>query len=391
MGWSVETVMDQRAKFVHEACDGGYPISELCEEYGISRQTGYKWLKRYRRDGLAGLGDRSRRPPSSPGRIPEALRERILDLRKRYGWGSRKVLKVLKKRSPKVELPARSTIGEMFIRAGLVKRRRHRQTPGPHPGRPGGTPTSPNELWTADFKGHFRTRDGTYCYPLTIADHASRFVLAIEALPSTRVALALPIFERTFRRYGLPDAIRTDNGIPFASIGLARMSDLSVYFMKLGIAIQLIEPGHPEQNGVHERMHRTLKHDCLRPPAANARAQQRAFNAFRGLFNDLRPHEALDDETPASRYEPSHRPYPSRIEVFEYPAHFEVRRVSRNNGVRWKGHWVNVAAPLAEEYVAFEEVDDGIWNVYFRSFLIARFHERTGVLTGMPAPIAKLR
>ena len=390
MGWRVESVVDQRVKFVHEVSDGGYPISSLCEEYGISRQTGYKWLRRYREGGVQGMGNRSRRPQVMPRRISESVRERILSLRFRTGWGARKVLKVLGRRHPREEFPVRSTVNEMFRRAGLVKRRRSRSVAGPHPGRPGAVPTSPNELWTTDFKGQFKTGDGLYCYPLTIADSASRFILAVQALPSTKGSLALPIFERTFRRYGLPKTIRSDNGVPFASTGLARLSDLSVYFMKLDISIELIEPGHPEQNGIHERMHKSLKARLLKKPAASLRAQQRGFNEFVREFNEERPHEALDDETPASRYEPSRRPYPDRIVEFEYPSRFEVRRVSRNNGVRWKGEWVNVSAPLAEEIVAFEEVDDGIWNVYFRRFLIARFRERTGALSGMPVPIAKL-
>lgn len=217
MGWSVETVMDQRVKFVHEACDGGYPISELCQEYGISRQTGYKWLRRYREGGVAGLGNRTRRPRVSPRRIPEALRDEILTLRVKTGWGARKVLRVLGRRNPSRELPVKSTVCEMFLREGLVKRRRRRPPRGPHPGRPAGIPTSPNQLWTADFKGHFKTRDRIYCYPLTIADYASRYVISIQALPSTQTSLALPVFEKAFREHGLPEAILTDNGVPFAS------------------------------------------------------------------------------------------------------------------------------------------------------------------------------
>jgi transposase InsO family protein len=391
MGWSVETVMDQRVKFVHEACDGGYPISELCQEYGISRQTGYKWLRRYREGGINGLGDRARRPRVSPRRIPDVLRDKILTLRMKTGWGARKVLQVLGKRDPNLELPVKSTVCEMFLREGLVKRRRRRPPRGPHPGRPAGIPTSPNQLWTADFKGQFRTRDRLYCYPLTIADYASRYVLSIHALPSTKTCFAMPVFERAFREYGLPEAILTDNGAPFASASLARLSELSVYFLKLDIAIQLIQPGHPEQNGVHERMHRSLKERCQVAPAANLRAQHRAFAEFRKEFNEVRPHEALNDATPASRYERSPRSYPEPIATFDYPSHWEVRRVSRNSGFRWKSRWISLSSLLATEYVALEPIDDAIWNVYFRRFLIARFHERTGVISGLPMPIAKLR
>lgn len=391
MGWKEESAMEQRVKFVHEAADGAISMAELCREYGISRQAGYKWLARYREEGLDGMEERSRRPHTSPQAIPEPIKEAILELRARTGWGARKILRRLERRSPEWNLPARSTVAEMLLRAGLVKRRRRRPTPGPHPGRPAGTPTSPNELWTGDFKGHFKTRDGIYCYPLTIADYASRFVIAVQALSSTRTAPSISVFEQAFRRYGLPAAIRTDNGIPFASTGLARLSDLSVYFMKLDIAIELIEPGCPQQNGVHERMHRSLKARCIVPPAGNLRAQQRRFNAFTEEFNEERSHEALGDEPPASVYRPSGRSLPAKITPFDYPAHWEVRRVSRNNGIRWKSAWVNVAAPLAEEIIGLEQVDDGVWNVYFRRFLIARFDERIGHLAGMPAPIAKLR
>ena len=235
---------------------------------------------------------------------------------------------------------------------------------------------APNAVWTADFKGQFKTGDGAYCFPLTVADGASRYLLACHALASTKTAGARPVFERLFREHGLPARLRSDNGVPFATTALGRLSALSVWWVRLGIVPELIEPAHPEQNGRHERMHRTLKAETTRPPARDARAQQRAFDGWRAAYNAERPHEALGQRPPAAVYVPSPRPYPARLAPLEYPAHCEVRRVSRNGGVRWHNRWVNVSHVLAEEYVAFEEVGDGLWEVRFGPVRLGRFHER---------------
>ena len=236
--------------------------------------------------------------------------------------------------------------------------------------------TKPNEIWTADFKGKFRTRDGLYCHPLTVADGFSRFLFACTALLAPSHHNSFPIFELLFREYGLPLIIRTDNGAPFATTAIGRLSRLSVWWIRLGIYPELIEPGHPEQNPRHERMHRTLKHDTTRPPAADLEKQQRKFDAFRNFFNNERPHEALGQETPASVYHPSERAFPNRLPKIEYPAHYEVRRVSRNGGIRWHHHRVCVSHVLGEEYVGLEEIDDGLWEVYFGPLRLGRFDER---------------
>lgn len=236
-------------------------------------------------------------------------------------WGARNLLSWLHERHPRRALPARSTVADLLARNGWVKPRRARRR-WKHPGRPQGQPSAPNELWTADFKGQFRTRDGVWCYPLTIADQASRYLLRCQALPNVRTEGAKPVFERLFREVGLPAAIRTDNGAPSASTGIHGLCVMSVWWIQLGITPERIEPSHPEQNGVHERMHRTLKAETTRPPAANARAQQRAFDRFRREYNEERPHEALADDTPAIRWAPSLRPYPERLEQPEYPGHF---------------------------------------------------------------------
>jgi len=239
------------------------------------------------------------------------------------------------------------------------------------------TCTAPNAVWTADFKGQFRLGDGTLCYPLTIADGYSRMLLSCRALTTTQGVESRPVFRRAFQEYGLPTRIRSDNGVPFATQALGRLSPLSVWWVRLGILPDLIEPASPQQNGRHERMHRTLKRDCTRPPHHSRRAQQQRFDAWRREFNDLRPHEALGDATPASYYRPSLRPYPRRLLPLEYPGHYEIRRVSYNGGIRWRCMWVNVSQTLGGEVLGFVEIDDGEWDVYFGPLRLGRFHERT--------------
>ena len=237
---------------------------------------------------------------------------------------------------------------------------------------------APNAVWTADFKGQFRTGNGVYCYPLTVQDGATRFLLGCRGLLGPTTDGSWPVFERLFRRYGLPERIRTDNGQPFASNALGRLSTLSVWWVRLGIRPELIEPAHPEQNGRHERMHKTLKAATARPPQAHLAAQQRCFDRFRERYNAERPHEALGDATPASCYAASSQPYRARLEPLIYPGHYERRLVSRNGGVRWNTRWVNVSHLFAELEIGFEEIDDGLWNVYFGPVWLGRFHEAVG-------------
>jgi len=372
--------MTERLRFVRDARQRIASFTELCQHYGISRVTGYKWLRRADHDGAEQLGELSRRPHSCPHATPARLVARLLEARRRHPrWGPRKLLKVLRRRDRRegrrLDWPARSTVADLFRRHGLITPRRRRRFPG-HPGRPLSPMTAPNGIWTADFKGQFRTADGIYCYPLTVQDGFSRYLLVCRGLSGTTGAESRPIFERLFREYGLPEILRTDNGVPFATEALRRLSQLTVWWIRLGIYPELIEPAHPQQNGRHERMHRTLKDATARPPAPNARQQQRRFNAFRLEYNEERPHEALQDETPASCYRPSPRPYPAKLPPLEYPAHYEVRRVSTNGGVRWHKHWVNISHVLGEEYVGFVEVDDGEWDLYFGPVKLGRFHER---------------
>jgi putative transposase len=376
MPWRETSPMDQRLRFIADHQRQLFSLSELCARFGVSRKTGYKWVERYQADGPAGLHDRSRRPHACPHQTPRAIIDALLEARRRHPtWGAKKLLPILKRRHRDWNWPARSTCCDLLKRHGLVFSPRRRRVPS-HPGRPLTPMTAPNEIWTADFKGQFLTKDGNYCYPLTVVDGSSRYLLACQGLPSTSISLARPVFARLFEAYGLPRIIRTDNGVPFATTALGRLSTLSVWWIRLGIYPELIEPSHPEQNGRHERMHRTLKAETTRPPGGNLQAQQKRFNAFRREYNLERPHEALDQGTPASVYRPSPRELPGTLPPIEYPGHFEVRLVSRNSGIRWNKHWVCVTHTLAGEYVGLEEIDDGLWDVYFGPLKLGRLDER---------------
>lgn len=368
--------MDQRVQFIGDYQRGVFDVADLARRYGISRKTAYKWIDRYAADGPAGLVDRSRRSATCPHQTSTAIVDALLDVRRHHPtWGAKKLLKVLRTRQPTWRLPARSTVCDLLDRAGLITTSRRRMVPA-YPGRPLTPMTAPNGIWTADFKGHFKTRNGVYCYPLTIVDGFSRYLLVCQGLRSTPIATARPLFLRLFQDYGLPDIIRTDKGVPFATTALGRLSTLSVWWIRLGIRPELIEPASPQHNGRHERMHRTLKAEATRPPSANLQAQQVRFNRFRAEYNHERPHEALAQETPASVYRPSPRPLPRHLAPLEYPGHFEVRLVSRNSGIRWKRHWVCVTHTLAGEFVGLEEVGDGVWDVYFGPLKLGRMDER---------------
>jgi len=308
--------------------------------------------------------------------------ELVLEAKLKYRWGARKLRRVLERNYPRLELPARSTIFDILERHGLVRKKRRRRKWN-HPGAVPLRTTAPNQVWTADLKGQFPTRNAVYCYPLTIADHFSRYLLRCHALPSVRTEGTKPVFERLFREVGLPDAIRTDNGPPFASTGIFGLCELAVWWLKLGINLDRIEPSSPQQNGAHERMHRTLKQETTRPPAANQRAQQRLFNQFCQRYNEERPHEALQDETPASRWRPSSRCYPKRIEPPHYPGHFELRRVSTAGTFRVQSKQLFLSHALDGETIGLEPIDDGLWNIVFYETLLGRVDEKTCRITGV--------
>jgi putative transposase len=370
--------MDQKLLFIAAFLKQDRPVSELASEFNISRKTAYKWINRYREEGWAGLEEHSRAATHVRRTTAREAVGHLLEARKRHPfWGAGKLLKIVRKKYPGLPLPARSTVCDILKRNGLTRQRRKRRKLS-HPGKPVAPILCPNDLWTADFKGQFRTRDGRYCYPLTVVDAYSRSILACQAFLSPNLKETKAVFSRLFRMFGLPNRIRTDNGAPFASISLARLSRLSVWWIRLGIRPELIEPGKPQQNGSHERMHKTLKNETTRPPARNLAAQQRKFNRFREEFNQLRPHEALGQEPPASLYTPAFRKLPKKLSPPVYPAHWEVRLVSANQGFCWKSRWVGVGSPLAGQRIGLEEVDAGIWAVYFYDVLLGYFHETTG-------------
>ncbi len=375
MPWRETSPMHERQRFVLDVEYARCSFSALCRRYGISRNTGYKWLARYAAEGPDGLRDRSHRPAGCPHATPPEIVQRILQLRKHWRWGAAKLRQLLLAEGTATPVPSVATIHRILVRHGRVpKRRRSRRRA--HPGRPTTPFTGPNVVWTADFKGQFKTRDGRYCYPLTVQDAYSRYLLACQSLTGTLLAPTRRVFSRLFQEYGLPERIRTDNGQPFASCALGRLSQLSVWWIQLGITPELIEPAHPEQNGRHERMHRTLKAETARPPASCRTAQQRRFTRFLEVYNHLRPHEALGQQPPATHYHSSPRPYPDRLRPIEYPAHFEVRRVSRNGGIRWNTRWVNVSHVLGELPVGLEPITDGTWNVFFGPVHLGWLDER---------------
>lgn len=376
MPWSETSPMDQRMQFIADYLRETLTITELCDLYGVSRKTGYKWIDRYLRRGPAGLEERSRKPCVSPNATPDAIVQAFLGVRRRHpSWGAKKLLTIVHQRHPRWALPGRSTVCDILLRHGMVPKKKHRRRIG-HPGKPTRQILAPNDCWSADFKGHFRLSNGQYCYPLTVTDGFSRYLLGCQALTTTAVADAKPVFARLFKEFGLPKRIRTDNGVPFATNTLARLSSLSAWWVRLGVIPELIEPGKPQQNGRHERMHRTLKAEATRPAAGSFPAQQRKFNRFREEFNAERPHEALDQQTPASVYRSSPREMPTKLPPIEYPDRFEVRYVSANGGIRWHSGWLNVSIVCAGEYVGLEEIDDGVWNVYFGPLRLGRLHER---------------
>jgi putative transposase len=388
MPWRETSPMKQRLEFVHEYASGLFTMTELAAQYGISRKTGYKWLERHDAEGPDGLRDRSRRPHTSPQTTDLELMEMLVGIRRRHPrWGARKLLRIARGRYPDADWPARSTVYDALHACDLVVARRRYPVPPTLPRSPFPPITRANEVWTTDFKGEFRTGDGRYCYPLTLRDGFSRFVLRCDALLGQTTEATRRRFERAFAEYGLPTRIRSDNGGPFASTGLAGLSQLAVWWMRLGIGLERIVPGHPEQNGSHEQFHSVLKADTTRPPAATAAAQQRRFIRFCREYNHERPHEALRDETPATYYSPSPRPLPRRLAPLDYPGHMDVRRVGSNGYVVWHGARLYLGKPLAGEYVAFEEVDDGLWTLRFAAVTLARYDERRHRLQPIAAAV----
>ncbi len=381
MPWKESRAMDERRRFMEEWEKGEEDVTELCRRYGIARQTGYKWAKRYAEEGEEGLAERSRVPHHCPQAMSEAVAKAIVALRREHPrWGPRKLRAYLQARQPRRRWPATSSIGALLSREGLTHRRRSRRRT-PVYSEPLGHAQAPNQVWCADYKGWFCCGDGERCDPLTISDACSRYLLRCRAVAKTDGIEAKAVFEAVFREYGLPEAIRTDNGAPFASRAPAGLSRLSMWWLRLGIRHERIEPGCPEQNGRHERMHQTLKQETASPPEANLRRQQQAFERFQREYNEERPHEALGYRTPGSLYEASARRYRSRLPELEYPAGAHRRRISQQGSVKWNSGRAFLSEVLAREVVGLVEMDEDFLEVYYGPVFLG-WLDATG-----PAPV----
>lgn len=371
MAWSETNPMDQKVLFISDYLRQLDSISELCRRFGISRKTGYKWLKRYRLDGLDGLKEQSKKPLTHPHKTPYAITQRIIELRTqtRATLGARKLQCRLQSEFDDKDIPSVSTINNILKREGLNKpKKRHRRFDRyPNPLRAG---EQPNELWSVDFKGQFQLTNGQWCYPLTVMDDYSRYLLGVQSQHSIGLAETQKHFEALFREYGLPERIRSDNGTPFASNAISGLSQLSIWWIQLGILPERTEPGKPQQNGKHERMHLTLKRDVCVFPSASFSAQQRSFNAFRHSYNHERPHEALEQQLPAKVYTSSTRPFPEKLPSIEYPSYFQVLKVGTTGMVYLCNAAVYVNHLLKHKYVGIEQIEEDQFDVYFNFYRI---------------------
>ncbi|HEY1210005.1 MAG TPA: IS481 family transposase [Terracidiphilus sp.] len=371
MAWKSSSVMEEKLRFVFEYERDEQTMADLCACYGICRDTGYVWLRRYRQYGVDGLMEVNRAARRHPNQTCAQMERAVVALRQAHmRWGPRKLKRILERDQPGRKWPASSTMGEIVKRAGLVVERKKRRRTEPY-SEPLAHAVESNRVWCADFKGWFKSGDGTRIDPLTITDACSRYLLRCQAVEKTDTERVRAIFEAAFREYGLPGAIRTDNGAPFASSAVGGLSRLAVWWIKLGIVPERIAAGHPEQNGRHERMHRTLKQDLR--PAQDWRGQQLELDRFRHDYNQVRPHEALGMQTPASVYEPSPRAYPARLPEVEYPDAMLVRTIKSHGHFRWKKHDIFLSEVLWGERVGLLPVDDDCFEVYFAHVPLALF------------------
>jgi len=385
MPWRETCTMEERLRFVLAAKEEGAVMARLCAQYGISRQTGYERLHRYAAEGIAGLKDRSR-APHHHGRSREAeLIADVVALREHYGWGAKKLRKKLGELRPDIALPAVSTIGDWLAKEGLTVKRRRRPSSTPS-SQPLAAADRPNALWTVDFKGWFRTGDGKRCDPLTLNDAMSRYLLRCRVVARPDYRHVRPVLDAAFCEFGLPEAIRSDNGPPFATTAAGGLSALSLWWIKLGIRPERIEPAKPQQNGRHERMHRTLGEETAKPPATNAAQQQACFDRFRHTFNNERPHEALGLRYPAEIYQPSARAYPCAEREPEYGPNCTVRKVRSNGEIKWRGELVFVSQVLVGEPVGIEQTASGDWRVCYAGIELGFLDSKRGRLNRWPLP-----
>lgn len=376
MSWKEVSLVDERVRFITEVNGSTESFSALCRSFGISRKTGYKWCERYEELGPAGLEARKPVALTCPHKTADELVEALVELRKQHpSWGPKK-LKARLEALGKSDVPAASTIGDLLKRHGLVLPRRRRVYPPVMKPVPLAEATFPNDTWCVDFKGHFALGDKTRCHPLTLTDQVVRYLLKCESVDQPDDKHVRPHFERAFHEFGMPLRIRSDNGPPFATTGIGGLSALSVWWIKLGIAPERIEPGKPEQNGRHERMHRTLKDEVTNKPEADRRTQQLAFDRFRHEYNDVRPHEALGQQTPASRYTPSRRVMPTVLSSPEYPSTMVTRRVQSAGDISWQNQDVPVSKLLSGEPVGVEQLDEQRWRLHYGPVVLAELTMR---------------
>ena len=378
MGWQRTSVMEEKLKFIRAWSSNAYSVSDLCLSFGISRQTGHRLIRRYKEEGMVCFFSGSKAPNRIPHKTSAKVEEAIISLRKKHPrWGARKLQKLLEQEISASEIPAESTINKILSRNGLVIKRRKR------PAKlaseyPDYESDSCNEIWSADYKGKFKMRNGRYCYPLTLQDKKSRFILAADGHYHPDYASAKRAYISAFRENGLPQYIHSDNGVPFAHAqSLCRYSKLCYWLIDQGIQPLFSDPGSPQQNGKHERMHRDLKAYCTRPASTTLSAQQRSLDSFVKEYNEVRPHEALEMETPASVYSPSSRAYRPRVGVYDYPGDFKVLKVMKSGALRWGSyHWVYISTAARGRYIGLEELGNGIWKVYYRNVLLGYMDEK---------------
>jgi transposase InsO family protein len=376
MPWKETTTMEQKIEFICEWRTGKYTITDLCENFNISRPTAYKLIDRFEKQGYEGLKEYSRIPRKHPNETPKNIVKAILDLKKKHTrWGAKKIKKLLFNQFTEKEIPSVVTVHNILKKNGFVcPQKRMRRV---KPVYPIFDPKECNEVWSADYKGKFLMGNKIYCHPLTIADSKSRFLFTAKGHYHETLKSAKAEFTKVFRKYGIPQQIHTDNGSPFGSVrAIQRFTQLSYWFIELGITPVFSDPAHPEQNGRHERMHRDLKAACAKPSAFDLKAQQRRLNHFVKEFNNIRPHEALNMETPASIHSFSTRPFTERITNFDYQSNMKVLKVTQNGAIRWKSYyWVYLTAALKGKYVGIEELGNGIWRVYYRNVFLGFFDE----------------
>lgn len=381
MPWKVISQMDLKIKLVNDWSEGRSSITDLSHKYRVSRPTVYKWLERYNHYGIEGLKEKSRVPNDCPHRTSKEIRELIIEEKlKNRKNGPRKVRALLKRDNPELQLPAISTISYWLKKEGLVQSRKKRQRVAPYT-EPFSECQAPNDVWSIDYKGQFRMQNGQYCYPLTISDNFSRYLLGCKALKGPRHVPTRRYLESIFRQYGLPDAIRCDNGVPFAYRGIGGLSPLTVWWILLGIVPERIKKGSPQQNGRHERMHRTMKNEALDHVGRNLKEQQKTLDAFRHNYNYNRPHEALDDQTPGDYYRKSERPYVEKPHPPEYTHDFLVRSVRHNGEIKFMGSKFFITQLLAGQPIGLKEISDDAWQLQFSFYVLGTLDLRKNQIT----------